>query len=280
MKTTSNLTKYPDILTRVLTATLGALIIVMAIVYGQWSYFAVFLIIATLAQREFYRIVKTPGARPLKNWGTMLGVFLVSCSFLTISGELTLDWLVIFIPLGMITFIFKLFEKNETKPFLGTAYTWLGIIYVALPFSMLHFVGFALGYYDFQLVLGCLLLHWAHDVGAYFVGIRYGRTKLFERLSPNKSWEGSAGGAFLTLLVVFVGSFWADSLELWEWIVIGVLVVVAGTLGDLVESQLKRSLAIKDSGRSIPGHGGFLDRFDGLLISTPFIAVFLKFLAT
>jgi phosphatidate cytidylyltransferase len=272
------LNKYPDILARVLTATVGALIIVMAIIHGPWSYFMVFLIIATLAQREFYRIVKNPGARPLKNWGTLLGVFFVSCSFLSISNQLDLDWLLIFIPLGMVTFIYKLFEKNEPKPFLGTAYTWLGIIYVALPFSMLHVVGFARGTYDFQLVLGCLLLHWAHDVGAYFVGVRYGRTKLFERLSPKKSWEGSAGGAFLTLVVVFIGSFWADSLKLWEWMVIGILVVVAGTLGDLIESQLKRSLDIKDSGRSIPGHGGFLDRFDGLLISTPFIAAFLRFI--
>jgi phosphatidate cytidylyltransferase len=206
-----------------------------------------------------------------------MGLFLVSFSFLSINGNLNFDWLLILIPLGMTTFVIKLFQKNETKPFLGTAFTWLGIIYVALPFSMLHYIGFAKGSYDFQLVLGCLLLHWAHDVGAYFVGVRYGRTKLFERLSPNKSWEGSAGGAILTLLVVFVGSFWADTLLLWEWFIIGILVIVAGTLGDLVESQLKRSLEIKDSGQSIPGHGGFLDRFDGLLISAPFIAAFLKF---
>lgn len=274
------MSKYPDILLRVLTATLGAVIIVLSILNGQWSYFLVFLVIATLGQREFYRIVKTPGARPLKNWGTLLGVFMVSCSFLTMNGTLTFDWLIIFIPLGMATFVLKLFQKNEPKPFLGTAYTWLGIIYVALPFSMFHYVGFARDRYDFQLLLGCLLLHWAHDVGAYFVGVRYGKTKLFERLSPKKSWEGSMGGAFLTLLVVFIGSIWADSLELWEWLVIGILVIVAGTLGDLVESQLKRSLEIKDSGRSIPGHGGFLDRFDGLLISAPFIAAFLKFFVT
>ena len=85
------------------------------------------------------------------------------------------------------------------------------------------------------------------------------------------------GGAAFTLLVVAIGSYWADALQIWDWVIIGVLVIVAGTLGDLVESQLKRSLAIKDSGSSIPGHGGFLDRFDGLLISTPFIAAYLKF---
>ncbi len=271
------MSKYPDILARVFTATIGALIIVLAIVKGQWTYFAVILIIATLAQREFYRIVKSPGARPLKNWGTILGIFLVSCSFLSFSGQISFDWLTIFIPVGMATFVFKLFQKNETGPFIGTAFTWLGIIYVALPFSMMHVVGFARGTYDFQLVLGCLLLHWAHDVGAYFVGVRYGRTKLFERLSPKKSWEGLLGGTLLTIIVILVGSIWADSLQLWQWMAIGLLVVVAGTLGDLVESQLKRSLALKDSGRSIPGHGGFLDRFDGLLISTPFIAAFLKF---
>jgi phosphatidate cytidylyltransferase len=263
---------------RILTATLGAVIIVLSVVSGPWSYFAVFVLIALLTQWEFYKIVQTPASRPLKLWGTLLGVFLVSFSFLSISIDFSFDWVLIFILLGMTTFIFKLFKKNETKPFLGTAYTWLGIIYVALPFSMLHYIGFARDTYDFQLILGCLLLHWAHDVGAYFVGVRFGKTKLFERLSPNKSWEGSAGGAFLTLLVVFIGSIWADTLMLWEWLTIGLLVIVAGTLGDLVESQLKRSMEIKDSGRSIPGHGGFLDRFDGLLISTPFVAAFLKFI--
>jgi len=271
------LSKYPNILVRFLTATFGATIIVLSILNGPWSYFCVFLLIAVLSQWEFYKIVQSPGSRPLKVWGSLMGLFLVSFSFLSISGNLGFDWLLLLIPLGMTTFVIKLFQKNETQPFLGTAYTWLGIIYVALPFSMLHYVGFARGSYDFQLVLGCLLLHWAHDVGAYFIGVRFGRTKLFPSLSPNKSWEGSAGGALLTLLVVFVGSFWADSLRLWEWLTIGTLVIVAGTLGDLVESQLKRSMEIKDSGRSIPGHGGFLDRFDGLLISTPFIAAFLKF---
>lgn len=271
------MSKYPNILVRFLTATFGATIIVLSILYGAWSYFGVFLLIAVLSQWEFYKIVQSPGSRPLKVWGSLMGLFLVSFSFLSISGNLSFDWLLLLIPLGMTTFVIKLFQKNETQPFLGTAYTWLGIIYVALPFSMLHYVGFARGAYDFQLVLGCLLLHWAHDVGAYFIGVRFGRTKLFPSLSPNKSWEGSAGGALLTLLVVFVGSFWADTLRLWEWLTIGTLVIVAGTLGDLVESQLKRSMEIKDSGRSIPGHGGFLDRFDGLLISTPFIAAFLKF---
>ena len=270
------MSRYPDILKRVLAATLGAIILVFSILYGEWSYFIVFLLIALLAQREFYRIITTPASRPLKNWGTLLGAVMVGCSFLSVSGLTDFDWLMVFIPLGMSTFIFKLFQKNETKPFLGTAYTWLGIIYVAVPFSMLHLIAYAAGSYDYQLVLGCLILHWAHDVGAYFVGVRYGRTKLFERLSPKKSWEGSFGGAGLTLLVVVVGSYWADSLDLWEWLVIGAVVVVAGTLGDLVESQLKRSLSIKDSGHSIPGHGGFLDRFDGLLISTPFVASFLK----
>jgi len=276
LKTTSTLSKYPNILVRVLTATLGAVIIVLGIVGGPWSYFLVFLGIAILSQWEFYKIVQTSASKPVKVWGTFLGMLLVSCSFLSINGNLNYDWVLIFIPLGMTTFILKLFDQSENKPFLGTAYTWLGIIYVALPFSLLHFIAFSRGTYDFQIVLGCLLLHWAHDVGAYFVGVRFGKTKLFERLSPNKSWEGSAGGAFLTLLVVFIGSNWSSALTLWQWVIIGVLVIVAGTLGDLVESQLKRSMQIKDSGRSIPGHGGFLDRFDGLLISTPFIAAFLK----
>ncbi|MFN3379783.1 MAG: phosphatidate cytidylyltransferase, partial [Runella zeae] len=129
---------------------------------------------------------------------------------------------------------------------------------------------------NFEIVLGCLLLLWATDIGAYFAGTYLGKRKLFERVSPKKSWEGAAGGAAFAGLVAFVLGVYFKSHEPWEWYCIAALIVVGGTLGDLVESLFKRSIAIKDSGSTIPGHGGFLDRFDGLLLSTPFIVTFVK----
>jgi phosphatidate cytidylyltransferase len=126
------------------------------------------------------------------------------------------------------------------------------------------------------LVMGCLFLLWASDSGAYFAGTKFGKTKLFERVSPKKSWEGSMGGFAASMLVGVVLGRYFTSLPLWQWLVIGLIIVVAGTYGDLVESLFKRSIKIKDSGSIIPGHGGFLDRFDGLLLSVPFIVAFLK----
>lgn len=123
---------------------------------------------------------------------------------------------------------------------------------------------------------GCLFILWASDTGAYFAGTLFGKSKLFERISPKKSWEGFLGGAVLATLITMGIAHFFTSLDLWHWISIDVIIIVGGTFGDLVESLLKRSIEIKDSGDALPGHGGFLDRFDGLLISAPFIVAFLE----
>jgi len=125
-------------------------------------------------------------------------------------------------------------------------------------------------------VLGMLFILWASDTGAYFSGILFGKKKLFERISPKKTWEGSIGGAFLALVFAYGFSIYFKDLSLVQWLVAAALIVIAGIYGDLVESLFKRSIAIKDSGTSIPGHGGFLDRFDGLLLASPFVAVFIS----
>jgi len=153
----------------------------------------------------------------------------------------------------------------------------LGIIYVALPFTLLTVLAYIKNdTYDPNIVLGCLFLLWASDSGAYFAGTKFGKTKLFERVSPKKSWEGSIGGMIAAMLVATIISKYYTNYSAFHWYVIGVIIVVAGTYGDLVESLFKRSINIKDSADTIPGHGGFLDRFDGLLLSIPFIIPFVK----
>jgi phosphatidate cytidylyltransferase len=175
-------------------------------------------------------------------------------------------------------FFIKLYKSEDEKPFKNIAYTFLGVIYVALPFALIIILAFLTPDFRFswQRPLGCLFLLWASDTGAYFAGTKFGKTKLFERVSPKKSWEGSIGGFVAAMLVSFVLTQYFDDLEDWQWYVCGAIIVVAGTYGDLVESLFKRSIKIKDSASTIPGHGGFLDRFDGLLLSVPFIITFLK----
>jgi phosphatidate cytidylyltransferase len=120
-----------------------------------------------------------------------------------------------------------------------------------------------------------MLMLWANDTGAYLFGSKFGKTRLFERHSPKKSWEGFFGGMFTSLVVAYVLSLFFTELPVWAWGGMAILISSFGTLGDLVESMLKRSLNAKDSGNILPGHGGFLDRFDGLLIAAPVVYAYL-----
>jgi len=173
-------------------------------------------------------------------------------------------------------FFVKLYKKEEDKPFTNIAFTFLGIIYVAGPFALINVSIFIFGHYNYAIILGYLFLLWASDTGAYFAGKTFGKTKLFERVSPKKSWEGSLGGTALAFLIAYLFSIFFNEIPQWQWFSIAAIIVITGTYGDLVESLLKRSMMIKDSSHSIPGHGGFLDRFDGLLLSSPFVAAFFK----
>jgi phosphatidate cytidylyltransferase len=135
------------------------------------------------------------------------------------------------------------------------------------------------GPFHYGVVLGFLVILWLNDTGAYFVGSLIGKHKLFERISPGKTWEGSAGGAVFALLTAWGLSFIFKQLDALQWIFLAILIVISGTLGDLVESMLKRSLGIKDSGTILPGHGGLLDRFDAVFLSAPFVFVYLAFIS-
>lgn len=272
----SRLDKYSNLTQRIIVAIAGVAIIISAIYWQSWSYFAVFLIITFFSIREFYKLVGIDGYLPLSFWGTLTGILIYTFTFLAQKGHITADIFFLVFPLSSIIYFIKLYKKSDVKPFTNIAYTFLGILYVAVPFSLLHIIAFCTGTYRFEIITGILLLTWASDTGGYFAGTFYGKTSLFKRISPKKSWEGFIGGAVLTLAIAFLLSIFVDIFPLWKWMTIGLLTVIAGTYGDLVESLFKRSIQIKDSGASLPGHGGFLDRFDALLLSVPFIAAFLR----
>lgn len=225
---------------------------------------------------EFYRLAGLDGLAPQKTYGTIMGMSIFMISFLIERGTFSpYNYLLVF-PLLSCTYLIKLYKKFERKPFTNIAYTFLGILYVAVPFALLNVAAFDEGRYNYQIIFGCLFILWASDTGAYFSGKLFGRRKLFERISPKKSWEGFFGGTLLALVIALIMAQYFHSLSLFSWMTICLIIIVGGTFGDLVESLLKRSIEIKDSGNSLPGHGGFLDRFDGLLISAPFIVAYLK----
>ncbi len=270
------ITSYPNLTQRFITGIIGAAILITCILLGQWTYFLVFGVICFFSIIEFYKLAGIDGIIPQKSIGVISGMSVFVLSFLIEQQTLSYRYYFLLFPFISLTYMIKLYKKSEKKPFTNIAFTFLGIFYVAVPIALLNHAVFEGGQYSFEVILGSLLILWASDSGAYFAGTRFGKHKLFERISPKKSWEGFWGGALLASVMTFVLSLYFTSLTIVDWLVIGLIIIIGGTFGDLVESLLKRSIEIKDSGTSLPGHGGFLDRFDGLLISAPFIVAYLE----
>ena len=274
--------KYSNLTQRLITGILGSAAIIAGVSYSEWTYFAIFFIICLFTLLEFYNLVGLDGLAPQKAFGTLCGVLIFCLSFfiegrIPVNGRpMPTEFYILIFPIISCIYMIKLYKKFERKPFTNIAFTFLGIFYVVVPFVLLNVIVFDEGVYNFEIILGSLLILWASDTGAYFAGTFFGKRKLFERISPKKSWEGFIGGAVLALIFAYGSSQFLHTLTISQWIIVGVIIIVGGTFGDLIESLLKRSIEIKDSGDSLPGHGGFLDRFDGLLISAPFIAAYLE----
>ncbi len=272
----SRLNSLNNLEQRIVAGIFGVVVIVSSILYSDLTFILMISLLSMLTQLEFYKLLGLDGNLPLTYYGTICGVALVVLTYVVEKGLIGFENYFLISPLLAMIFFIKLYKKNDLKPFTNIGFTFLGLIYVALPFSLIIVMAMRGQNYNHEIVLGSLLLLWATDIGAYFAGTKFGRRKLFERVSPKKSWEGAVGGAMSAALIAFLLGLYFQTYEPWQWFCIGAIIVVTGTYGDLVESLFKRSIAIKDSGSSIPGHGGFLDRFDGLLLSAPFIVTFLK----
>ncbi len=270
------LSSKSNLIQRIVAALIGAPLIVFLTVYSSVSFWLLFMLIAILTQYEFYKLLGLNGNFPLKIYGTFCGAVITSLTFFVESNQVNFSFYYIIVPLLTFTFFIKLYKKADAKPFENLGYTFLGVIYVALPMALLIEVVLENGKFTPLLAIGILIILWVNDSGAYFTGSFFGKRKLFERISPKKTWEGFFGGAIFALIAAFIFARTSGTLDIFQWLIIAAIIVVTGTLGDLVESLFKRSIAIKDSGSIIPGHGGFLDRFDGLLLSMPFIVSFIK----
>jgi len=266
-----------NLATRSLTAVFFVIAMVGSALLGQSAFSGLLLIITIYSLNEFIDLVSNENNQPAK-WPTLItGVI----TYITLSanamGLITAVFLLIIIPFVFMLFIIELW-RNKSNPFTNIALGLTAVTYIALPFGlMIYFFDPATlsGPYHYGVVLGFLVILWLNDTGAYFVGSLIGKHKLFERISPGKTWEGSAGGAFFAVLTAWGISFIFKQLDGMQWMILAILIVISGTLGDLVESMLKRSLGIKDSGTILPGHGGLLDRFDAVLLSAPFVFVYL-----
>ena len=244
------------------------------------------LVITGGALYEYYRLIRISGSHPQLVSGLVAGLLVYIISTLVASGIFSGKYFLILIPVAAVIMFIELYRKLE-KPFDSLAHTFFAIIYIALPFSLLPFAAFSRegigsllphGQIVFSpgIVIGFLLLLWANDTGAYLIGVAFGKNRIMERISPKKSWEGFIGGAVIAALAAWLISRWLGVVGTPGWIIIALIISVTGTFGDLVESMLKRSLGVKDSGTIMPGHGGFLDRFDSAIVAFPFVYLFIS----
>lgn len=261
-------------LTRAITGFFFIAVLIAAVFFGQLSFVVFFSLVGIGSLYEFYTLVRSQDIKPNILLGGLIALVLtVVCGlyFLEIIPMLAL-WMCI--PFVTFLFIAALFQKNKF-PFHDIAYSLLGILYACVPFLFFISLGFIKGSYNPYIPMGFLIMLWTNDTGAYLSGRSLGRHKLFERISPNKTWEGFIGGVILAAAVSVCLHHYFGVLKLGEWISVAFIISVFGTLGDLVESMLKRSLGVKDSGSILPGHGGLLDRFDGLLVASPLVYALL-----
>ena len=267
--------------------TITSVFFVVAVVVSFMNPLAMVFLFALVTGMTIWELVGLVNERPFvqvnRFISTVAGVYLFLAMAGHCSGRVTSD--TVFIPY-LITIIYLLVAElyvKEKDPINDWAYTMLPQLYVALPFSMINVLAFpTAGEYSFVLPLSVFVFLWLNDAGAYCIGSLLGRHKLFPRVSPGKSWEGSIGGALLVVggaaLVWHLLNVYAPdegNLTLWQWAGLGLTVVIFGTWGDLVESLFKRTLGIKDSGNVLPGHGGMLDRFDSTLLAMPAAVVYL-----
>lgn len=270
--------------------TLTGAWIVIFIMGGFWlhpvSFFLTGLIMLTGTQYEYYLMIRNTGVRPQMVPGILTGITAYVISTLIASGAIPINSFLFLIPMLLIMMVLELYRKQD-KPFDSLAHTFFSLFYTAIPFSMFPFAAFSRTglnsilphnniIFSPGIIIGFFLLIWANDTGAYLTGMSLGRHKLMERISPKKTWEGFLGGIIIAVLVAWFLSDWLGVVGKIHWVFISLIVSVAGTYGDLVESMLKRSTGVKDSGTIMPGHGGFLDRFDSTIISFPIVYLFIS----
>ena len=275
-----------NFVTRTLTAIGIVAVQVLCTYLSPLSLAALFLLLTALTVNEFIKIISQRGevvvSRPIVIVGSCYLFFAFWLNSLT-RGES----LVVFFPYLLFLiycYIKELFGKHP-NPIANLGAIMLSQMYVVLPLSLINVLAFTpfecyhseAPYY--AITLAIYIFIWVNDTGAYLSGITLGRHKMFPRISPKKSWEGAVGGALATIASAFIVAHFYTFMELWQWIGMALVVVLAGTFGDLTESMVKRQLDIKDSGHILPGHGGFLDRLDSMLFAIPAVVAYLLALA-
>lgn len=260
-----------NLYTRTLTGVIFAALITGSMLLHPLAFTAVIFFIMLLGMNEFYHLAKSNGFSPAIIPGFILGALAYLLLSFVATGWINTRLLVV-LPLIIFLFLSSELFRPEASSTENVFYGIFPVFYISIPLAMLVFLTSPIvtgGHPFWHLVFGFFLISWAHDTFAYFTGLLIGKHKLFEKISPKKTWEGSVGGTIFGLVAAFVMSLFARELNIVQWMGAALVIVITGTLGDLSESMMKRKFHVKDSGNFFPGHGGVLDRFDSILFSAP-----------
>jgi phosphatidate cytidylyltransferase len=270
-----------NLIIRVLTGAIFAIVLISSICLHPLAFLSLFSVITALTIWEFSGLIKGYENTKIQRILNMIGGVYLFVSTFAYANELTdgkifLPYLLFLI----LTMIAELYYK-ALNPINNWAYTLFAQLYVAGCFSMLNFIGAEPNTpgeinYSPLMIMAIFIFVWLSDTGAYFIGSMIGKRRLFERISPKKSWEGFFGGLFVALASSQALAWYAPEIGKLTWLGLALIVVLFGTWGDLIESLLKRTIGVKDSGNILPGHGGMLDRFDSVMLAAPASYIYIE----
>ena len=252
---------------RTIFGSLFVIVVIGSILLDFWAFFTVMLVTVIIGSQEVSKLMAKEDNSALKLMAVIMGTLFYALSVIFPQFVLiNTVWLII-TPL-----LIALFSKKYSFEKVAVS-CWTAMFFVALPCALM------MKMYDKYLIIMLFCLIWINDVFAYLTGMAIGKHKLFERISPRKTIEGSLGGLTMTVVVAFlVNHFWLHIMQDWKMMGMAMVVVIFGSLGDLCESMMKRQAGVKDSGNVIPGHGGILDRFDASFLAVPFVYCYLMLL--
>jgi phosphatidate cytidylyltransferase len=265
---------------RTITGAAFVIIIIGSVLINHWVFSGLFLLVSIGGYWEFCKIARQLNAFPHKLGGTILSIVTYS-TIVAWHFKVLPDYGLFVLFLVPLALFFIELSRKTTTSLANLSMGLLGIMWIVVPLALLS------GFFNLEqdhkwretgALLGFFLILWLYDSGAYIFGSMFGKHRMLERVSPKKSWEGFLGGTLVGLLVAYVISASFSEFSILEWMSIAVLIVIFGTVGDLVESMIKRNAGIKDSGTILPGHGGILDRFDAVLLAAPVVYILINML--
>ncbi len=261
------------LLVRAVSGVVYVGVIIGSILYSKESFYLIFYLLMLLCLYEFKNLISLS-----YKWTIVVATIIFFSS--TNLGIVNTKYLnALFVFSFFIPIIYQLFKQNISLTTSKLGHYFLALAYIAFPFALLIQIPFINGSYHPTIILGVFVLIWISDTFAYLVGSTFGKTKLYEKVSPNKTIEGAIGGLIFAMIGAYFIAKYIPVLTLTNWLITTSIVVVFGILGDLIESKFKREAGIKDSSNFIPGHGGFLDRLDSIIFAAPFIYLYLHIIS-